>query len=272
MATIKTPDLLYAIGLPPEKAIEYFKSKGYTFTWDWWDMWQEAHAKAFTVAKVMRMDILQDIRDALQKALDEGTPFQQFKKDLTPTLQAKGWWGRQMIMDESGMAKEVQLGSPYRLQTIYQTNLQTSYMVGRYAEMMDNIDDRPYWQYVAIMDSHTRPAHAALNGKVFRYDDPFWDSFYPPNGWRCRCRVRALSATNLKDRGLSVESSKGKLSIEDRLVSKTTGELREVTVYRDPLTGIKVAPDVGWSYNPGKAAWKPDLGKYDQGIAKLFND
>ncbi|HDH01064.1 MAG TPA: phage head morphogenesis protein, partial [Nitrospirae bacterium] len=78
---MQKPDLSFAFNLKPEKAIEYFKSKGYTFSWDWHDTWQEAHAKAFTVAKAMRMDILQDIRDALQMSLDEGQNFRAFKKE-----------------------------------------------------------------------------------------------------------------------------------------------------------------------------------------------
>lgn len=262
-------DLLYAIGLPPEKAIEYFKSKGYTFSWDWYDTWQEAHAKAFTVAKAMRMDILQDIRDMVQKSLDEGITFQQFKKELEPKLRAKGWWGKMIIGDETG-AQAVQLGSPYRLKTIYQTNLQTAYNAGRYKEMIDNVDDRPYWQYVAVMDSRTRPAHAALNGKVFRYDDPFWDTHYPPLGFRCRCRVRALSEKDIKNRGLTIESSKGRITWRDELINKKTGELQPVAVYHDPFTGEKIATDAGWSYNPGKAAYMPDLDRYDYAVAKKW--
>ena len=35
----------------------------------------------FTVAKAMQIDILQDIRAALQDALENGTTFDQFKKD-----------------------------------------------------------------------------------------------------------------------------------------------------------------------------------------------
>lgn len=130
-------------------------------------------------------------------------------------------------------------------------------MAGRYKEMMDNVDDRPYWQYVAVMDSRTRPAHAALNGKVFRYDDPFWDTHYPPLGFRCRCRVRALSEKNIKDRRNIVSDSTGKLTEKDVLVSKKTGELATVTVYDDPFTGEKISPDVGWNYNPGKEWMQP---------------
>lgn len=58
-------------------------------------------------------------------------------------------------------------------------------------------------------------------------DDPFWQSFYPPNGWRCRCRVRAVSGDNLKDRGQRVEVSDGKLGTDMKVVSKKTGEMRE---------------------------------------------
>lgn len=251
----KLPDLFYAIGLPPEKAIEYFKSKGYTFSWDWWDTWQEAHTKAFTVAKVMRMDILQDIRDMIQKSLDDGITFQQFKKELEPRLKAKGWWGKKMIMDADGKASEVQLGSPYRLKTIYQTNLQTAYNAGRWKGQMDNVDNRPYLQYVAILDSRTRPQHRALHGKVFKYDDPFWNTHYPPLGFRCRCRVRALTTEQAEKAGIS--KSKGHITWKDELVSKKTGELQPVAVYRDPLTGEKIATDVGWSYNPAKAWLNP---------------
>lgn len=244
-------DLGYALKLPPEQAIAYFKGKGYTFSGDWYDTWQEAHAKAFTVAGVMRTDVLEDVRGIVQKALDEGLSLGEFRKGMYSKLAAKGWGSDGVDLDT------MELANPWRVKTIYQTNMQTAYMAGRYAEMMDNVDNRPYWEYVAVMDNHTRPAHAALNGKVFKSNDPFWDTHYPPLGYRCRCRVRALSGGDIKDRKLSVESSEGHISWQDKLVSKATGELRPVAAYTDPLTGQKILTDVGWSYNPGKAWAEP---------------
>jgi SPP1 gp7 family putative phage head morphogenesis protein len=263
-------DLSYAIGLPPEKAIEYFKSKGYKLTWDWYDIWQEAHAKAFTVAKVMRMDILQDIRDMVQKALNEGITQEQFRKELEPKLKAKGWWGYKFVSYPDGRVEKILEGSPWRLKTIYRTNMQTAYMAGRYKEQMENVDARPYWQYVAVMDNRTRPAHAALNGKIFPADDPFWDTHYPPLGYNCRCRVRALSQKDIDRKGLPVDSAEGRIRWEDTLVSKKTGEIQPVAVYHDPVTGMKIPTDVGWSYNPGKSAWFPDLDKYPYDVAKQW--
>lgn len=236
--------------LAPAKAIRYFKSKSNTHTWDWYELWQGAHKKSFTVAKVMREDVLKDIRSALDKSLSEGKTFHEFQKELKPILQKKGWWGEQIVVDSQGVAEKVQLGSLYRLKTIYSVNMQVAYQTGRYTTQMENVDNRPYWQYVAVMDSSTRPEHAQLNGLVYRYDDPFWKAFYPPNGWRCRCRVNTLSNYALQKHNIPVSNSNGCLSEEQHLVSKKLGEYKPVTVYTDPLTGKKIAPDVGWSHNP----------------------
>lgn len=236
--------------LTPSIAIKYFRNKKNTNTWDWYKLWQRAHRKSFTVAKVVNDKVLTDIREALDSALSEGKTFHEFQKELKPLLQKKGWWGEQIVVDTNGVAEKVQLGSMYRLKTIYSVNMQTAYQTGRYETQLENKEDRPYWQYVAVLDSNTRPEHAQLHDLVFPCDDAFWSAFYPPNGWRCRCRVRALSEDNLKKRGLVVEKSAGKLSEELRLVSKKSGEYKPVTVYTDPLTGKKLEPDVGWSYNP----------------------
>lgn len=263
-------DLSAVFGLPPEKAIEYFQAKGYILTWDWKDLWQECQSKAFTVAKVMRADILQDIRGALDDALNNGTTFHEFQKSLTPTLQTKGWWGRQLaskvdptqpdlVDPSSGEIKTVQLGSPRRLRTIYQTNLQTAYMAGRYKSMMESADTHPYWQYVAVLDGRTRPAHRAMNGRVFRYDDELWSAMYPPNGFNCRCRVSALTSRAVESEGITVDSSEGRLIDHDiPLGDGTTTTVKALRIKIDGKDKL-FAPDAGWSYNPGKTVFGNDV-------------
>ena len=248
-----TIELKTLFKLPPALAIKYFRNKKNELSWDWYDVWQDTHKKSFTVAKVMREDILNDIKSSLDKALSEGKTFQEFQKELKPILQKKGWWGEIITVDTNGTAEKVQLGSMHRLKTIYRVNMQTSYQTGRYKTQLDNAENRPYWQYIAVMDASTRPEHAILNGLTFRYDDPFWKSFYPPNGWNCRCRVQALSDYNLKSKGFEADNSEETLSEEYRLVSKKTGEMKPVTVYTDKLTGKRIAPDVGWSHSPTEA-------------------
>jgi len=257
-------DLGFALGLPPRDAISYFEARGYAISWDWWDVWQEANAKAFTAAKVTRLDILQSIRAGLQATLREGQTGRQFAAELEPYLKSQGWWGKVIAVAPDGGAEVAQLGSPWRLNTIYRTNMQTAYNAGRHAQQVAMQSERPHWQYLAVMDARTRPSHAALHRKVFAADDPIWQHVYPPNGFNCRCRVRALSDREIERRGLIVESSAGQLSeqLVEVGVDKRTGEViqRPVTVWRGrdhrgrPAT---FRPDPGWDYNPGRewAQW-----------------
>lgn len=253
-------DLGYAMGLEPKLAVDYFRAKGYQITWNWQEALHAAHARAFTVAKAVRMDVLKTIRTEVDNALSQGMTQRQFEQALMPRLKALGWWGRQIVVGADGQAEVVQLGSPHRLRTIYQTNLQTAYQSGRYAQQLANAASQPYWQYVAVMDSRTRPTHGALNGRVFRYDDPIWQSHYPPNGWGCRCRVRAMSQRRLDSLGLKVESSDGHLSSRwvDAGVDKRTGEVTQVEVTSWKDGKLSFTPDPGWSYNPGSAAFGAD--------------
>lgn len=230
--------------LPPDKAIEAFEAKGYAVSWDWRDTWKEAHAKAFTVAKGMKLDILSDIRGAVDTAMKSGETFGDFKKKLAPILKAKGWWGKvpvDMVPHDpdtpppEGVGGEVWLGSPWRLQTIFRTNLQSSMMAGRYVQMSAQIKNRPYWQYIAVMDASTRPDHAMMHGRIFLANDPIWNTWYPPNGFNCRCRVKSLS---------------GREIARDKKIEKI--EVTEGIVYDGK--GDAVAPDEGFNYNPGRSS------------------
>jgi len=259
-------DLAYAVRLRPAEAVAYFRSKGYEISWNWGEVADELHARAFTVAKVARMDVLEDLRTAMQEVLEEGVLERDFIRQLEPKLRAKGWWGKQVIVDSSGGAEVVSLGSPHRLRTIYRTNLFTSFQAGRYARAKAVSASRPYWQYLAVMDSRTRPSHAALHRKVFRHDDPIWQFIYPPNGFNCRCRVRTLSEARLEQEGLQVENSAGQITQElvDAGMDKRTGEVfqRPVTVWRgrnafgDPAV---FRTDPGFNSNPGMLAYGLDV-------------
>lgn len=275
-------DLGLALSLPPKAAIAYFESKGYAISWNWQDVWQEAQAIAFTAAKVTRLDVLQDIRDALTEALKEGRTERWFESQLIDVLQRKGWWGRQQMEVAPGESEILQLGSPARLRLIYRQNLQTAYMAARWKQMMDNVAARPWWQYVAVLDSATRPSHRALSGKVFRYDDPIWATIYPPNAFNCRCRVRALSSRDLERKGLIPSTSDGaRITREVSAgIDRQTGEIRYVKVSGLKLRAIdadgrerdvEFLPDPGFSYNPGEAAHRPDRDKYARDLVRLLD-
>ncbi|MFV2030292.1 phage minor head protein [Neisseria sp. S1] len=244
-------DIKAIFGLEPEAAVEYLKQKGVTVSWDWQDMLDDAHATAFTVAKTAGMDVANDIYDAVVKAAENGLTLEQFNQQLPPVLQAKGWWGRvQTANPDTGEAQTVQLGSPHRLKTIYLTNMQSAYMAGRYAEMMDSVDTHPYWQYVAINDSRTRESHRLLHGKVYEATDPVWNTMYPPLDFRCRCRVRPLSRSRGENRVLPNPVLETKTVDIGR--NDYTGEERYAQRTGIRIDGKFIAPSPGFNANQGK--------------------
>lgn len=222
--------LTAAFKLPPEEAIKLFEQKGYKISFDWHDMKREAHAKAFTVAGITSLDVLADIRGALDNALKTGKSLGSFQKELIPLLEKKGWWGKKTITRPDGSQKEVDLSAPWRLKTIYQTNMRTSFMAGKYKGLKDASDVMPYWRYVAVMDGRTRDEHRALHNKILPHDDPFWNRYYPPNGWGCRCTVTGVTKRQLAREGLKLGDGK---ALENQI--------------------MPFVPD-GWDYNPGIAA------------------
>lgn len=248
-----------AFRLPPEEAVKYFESKGYKISFDWRQVWQEEHDKVFTVAGVARDDVLFDIRNSLTTALQEGWSGQRWAREITPALKQKGWWGSEIIVDEDGKARVYQKGNASRLDLIFRQNVMTAYAAGRWQRQQEAKKERPYLRYSAILDGRTRPAHRALDGLVFPVDDPFWKTFYPPNGFRCRCMVVSLSRREVSPE----EVRHGDGAMTERNVElkpdRDTGEVRTVQVGGYMLdgkpSGRVVYVDPGFSRNPG-AGWE----------------
>lgn len=239
-----TPDDIaaasYAFDLPPEEAIKFFRAKGLKGSFAWQDVWGKEHATAFTVAKMADIDLLQDVKDAVDQAISEGWTLAEFKKALTPRLQKAGWWGVREQKDPlTGNTKMVQLGSARRLQTIFRTNMQTAYAAGSWAQIQETKADAPYLMYDAVNDNRTRPQHRAWDGTVLPVDDEFWVTHYPPNGYNCRCTVVQMGGDELKAYGMKVTARPSTPMRE--YVNKRTGEVMEIPEGIDP----------GFDYNPG---------------------
>ena len=215
--------------LPMAEAQQFWKDKLPLSPGQFSRLSDEAKTRAFAVSGIAKGDELTTVFQALQKAIDQGTTLDDFKRDCAQIFAKRGWVGMRA----------------WRVDNIFRTNIQTAYNVGRYRQMMEVADARPFWQYSAINDSRTRPTHAALNGKVFPFDHPFWKTWYPPNGFRCRCGVVTLSAREMRRDGLQVETD------------DPTGKLIEPI---DPKTGAKMIarplmPDPSFASNPGETAW-----------------
>lgn len=226
--------------LPPEEAIAYFRQKGFKIGFDHRDVWQQEHQAAFTVAKAMQMDLLQDIRAQVDAALADGTTFETFKAALKPNLVKRGWWGRAMMADPAtGELKEVQLGSTRRLKTIYDTNLRTAHAEGQWARIQESKAALPYLMYDHTPSAHERKEHAAWDGLVLPADDPWWQSHMPVRAWGCKCRVIQMGQRQLERQGLKLGQAPAERY--SNYTNKRTGETQRVPA--------GVAPE--FNYPPG---------------------
>lgn len=265
-------NLLSAFNLEPKEIVKYFESKNCKISFDWHEVYEEAHAKAFTVAKMTEADLLKDTHKMLTTAIKEGWSEGKFKKNATELFEKKGWVGKKEVINpKTGELQTVELGTPRRIKKIFHCNMTSAYSVGRYKEQMENVDVAPYLQYVAILDSRTRPEHAAMNGKVFRYDDPIWNTMYPPNGWNCRCFVTQLTKGDVRRKNIEVESSEGRIKEVSEVVGDTE---KQNTVYTFSKGGnvYHLKPDAGWGTNLGMFDYIPDMEKYNYEIASRTTD
>lgn len=229
--------------IPDDEAIAALRRRGLNFipSGHWTEVWQEVHQTGFTVAQSAGFDILKDIYTAVAKVQEEGWTFSRFQKELTPILQGKGWWGKTERVDPlTGEVREVQLGSPRRLRTIFDVNLRVSAAQGDWQRQQSVKDARPYLRYTALLDNRTRPLHRRWHGIILPQDHPWWETHYPPNGWRCRCKAMSVSAEDLEAEGWTVSEAPDEG--ETPWVNPRTGEMLMVPRGVDP----------GWAYNPGK--------------------
>ncbi len=231
--------------LPPEEAIRYFRAKGLETSYAWQDLWKHDHARAFTVAKAMDREVLQTIREGIDQAIAEGKTLEQFIAELTPLLQAQGWWGKKEMTDPlTGETRTVQLGSPRRLTRIYETNLRVAYAAGRWERFQRTKAAFPYLRYNHTPQEHPRLEHLAWGEEpvILPIDDPWWDAHYPPNGWNCKCFVTQTSERLMSARGEKLSPHPVRFPPK-AYTNPRTGE----------VTRVEGGIDPGWDYNPGKA-------------------
>lgn len=198
-------------------AVQYFRQKVNLPTLTWRDLWQGQHTRAFVIAGATRDALLKDMRFAVDQAIAGGESLESFRKRFDDIVGRYGW-------TYNG-------GRAWRTRVIYETNLRTAYMAGKYQQLTDPdvLSRHPYWEYRHHSVIDPREQHVAWDHKVLRWDDSWWKVHYPPNGWGCKCDVAPVSAARLAAMG------------------KTEPDEAPPTVDDD------VPPE--WRYNVGETAW-----------------
>jgi hypothetical protein len=232
--------------IAPQDAMAAFAARGLLRpSFRWQSVWQEEHARAFAVAGVMRLDVLKIIRDQVEDAVNNGTDLNSFRNQLRAQLVAKGFWGNVEVTDpDSGEVRKTRFDDR-RLALIYDANLRQSHAAGRWARIARG--RMPYVVYRTMRDEKVRASHRPWDNVVLPKDHPWWDTHFPPCGWRCRCTAFAvdeaglerLRATAPKDSPVKTEAPPTQYV---EFLNKETGQTERVPRGIDP----------GWAYNPGK--------------------
>ena len=209
--------------IPFEEAIRFMRSLVPMTREEFDRLSQELKFRAFTIARVFSLDVINKIKERYIKALQRGETISDVMQFLDETLEKIGISER----------------NPYWLEVHARTNFLTAYNAGRWAQIV-KAKTIKYLVYNAILDERTTKLCKSLDGVVRPKDDPFWDRFMPPNHFSCRSL-----ATVVKNEFASLKkiksTSRKKIEKLEKLIEEDKQLKREFQFRASPvksLTGI----------------------------------
>ena len=161
------------LSLPFEEAIRAFMERGVITPAEFRQLSDDARQRAFSATSLASQGVIERAYRRLLESLQSGGTMDDFARQLR----------------EDSISLGVTPANPGYVELIYRTNTASSYGAGRYRQIRSPavIAARPYVEYRTSRDDRVRQSHAALDGLVFRQDDPDWSRYAPPNGFNCRC-------------------------------------------------------------------------------------
>lgn len=175
-------------------AIEWLRDKLVMSDEEFYALTDKARSRAFAVSGVADLDVVSQVWGEIDRAVDGGESYQDFAMRVTEVL-ADAWGGE----------------DPARLETIFRTNVQSTYSAGRwYQNSLPAVRaSHPYSQFVAVLDSRTTDICEGLHGTVLRSDDPFWSTHQPPLHFACRSDIVPLTEDEANEEGVDEKAPDG---------------------------------------------------------------
>lgn len=114
------------------------------------------------------MKTFHELKEAFPSLIDENGDRKPFERFLNDVQKIDDTYNKNYLRAEYNFAEA------------------SAQMAARWEEISADGDDYNL-QYRTAGDNNVRPEHAALDGVTLPPSDKFWDAYYPPNGWNCRC-------------------------------------------------------------------------------------
>ena len=80
------------------------------------------------------------------------------------------------------------------LSTEYNFIVESAKAAKRWTKIIENKELFDLLEYVTVGDSRVRDSHKILDGIVEPVGNAFWNSYYPPWAWSCRCTTKSHSS------------------------------------------------------------------------------
>ncbi len=175
--------MFFTSPVPHAEAVDAIKNKTLVTRRVFDRLLPELQEAAFTVSGVECFDSLQRIRDAIA-SVPAGANWDDAKWAIEQELEP--WL-------DNAVARE------RRAELLLRLHGFRAYAATNYQLMEAHKGTFPWRQYIATNDTNVRDTHAALHGKVFPADHPFWDTHTGPWEWGCRCEAVALLPEEVAD-------------------------------------------------------------------------
>jgi SPP1 gp7 family putative phage head morphogenesis protein len=151
----------------------------------------QLHSNVYNFAGAKTYQHLRELNDLLLDENGRVIPFNQFRDKVDEY--------RSMAMGTEKRYNELWLRSEYN-------NAQAQAQAARrWKDFEEDADIFPNLEYRTAGDANVRGSHEKLNGIIRPINDPFWDKYYPPNDYGCRCRARQTDATPTDTKGTSLD-------------------------------------------------------------------
>lgn len=173
-------------------ALDYFLKKYPGMYEDIENTIEYSRHKYFYMKKVTDINITEKFMNSLIRNIERGETFEDWIKD------------NNKIIDDAGLKNK----EGY-LKTVYRTNMNQAYNAAIYKKQLKYKDTYPYFRYCGIMDGREQEHTRQLDGKIFKVGSPEANTYYPPNGYNCRCYTVSLTAEEVEGKEIVSGNIKG---------------------------------------------------------------
>lgn len=169
-----------------EQAISYLKTKVPMTKKEWLTLEKKVTFRAFTVAKLTSIDLINQAKKAIESSLKNGGSYASSWKELKETI------------DKSPLSIK-----PGYWENVYRTNTGSAYSAGKNMEFEKT---KPVGIQLFIIDDERTTdicRHLLLEagtGITLPVDHPFWKKYgYPPYHFQCRTGIRGIYTSQVNN-------------------------------------------------------------------------